>query len=138
MAAGLAVLGGAAVGGGAYALDGQDLTYNTKTAIVGLGGAALGVAVGMFNAAVGAGIAGAGAALAAKGALEHFMAAKAAETAGMGRIPSYAYAKFGATPQNPPYRHMPYQLDAIRAELSGMSGMGAVVAELDAVEASLI
>ncbi len=43
MATLLAAVGGAAIGGGAYALDGQDMAANTKVAIVGLGALAVGL-----------------------------------------------------------------------------------------------
>lgn len=137
MGALLAAVGGAAIGGGAYALDGQDMSANTKTAIMGLGGMALGVGVGMFNDRIGCGIAGGGAAIAVKSLLEQYLAAQAT-TAGMGRIPAYARRKFGSTPTHPHYYHMPAQLDAVQADLIGMGDIGAVVADLDAVEASLI
>ena len=132
----LAVAGGAVIGGAGYAIDGQDLSPTVKTAIVGIGAAALALAVSMANHAVGAGIAGAGAALAVKSLLEQYMAGQAA-TAGMGRIPNYAYQKFGNTPARPAYRHLPQGLDAVTAQLDSTS-MDAVVADLDAVEAELI
>ncbi len=140
MATLLAAVGGAAIGGGAYALDGQDMAANTKVAIVGLGALAVGAGVGMFNSNIGCGIAGAGAGIAVQALLEQYMAAQAT-TAGMGRIPNYARAKFGSTPSHPHYFHLPGSLDAVQADLIGMGDMGdmgAVVADLDAVEASLI
>lgn len=126
----MAGLGGAAVGGGAYALEGQ-VEPQYQALILGGGGVLLGALASMYNVKVGAGIAGAGVGIAAKQLLDQYMAKNGAE--GMGRIPGYAYKKFGHTPARPHYWHMPYraQLDAVQADL------GAVQADLGNVYADL-
>ena len=124
----VAGLGGAAVGGGAYALEGVDMKPEFKAAILGGGGIALGVLASAWSTAAGAGLAGAGAGIAVKMLLDQFVAK---DVEGMGRIPGYAYNKFGATPSRPHYMHTPNQmyaqLDAVQADL------GAVQADLGAV-----
>lgn len=121
-------LGGAAVGGGAYALEGAEIAPEFKAAILGGGGIALGILASAWSPAAGYGIAGAGAGIAVKMLLDQFVAK---DVEGMGRIPGYAYNKFGATPSRPHYMHMPNamyaQLDAVQADL------GAVQADLGAV-----
>jgi len=133
MGALLAAAGGAAVGGAAFALDGQDMTNRTKAAAVGLGGLALGIGISGFNEAIGAGVAGAGVALATKMVIEEVMAGKAA-TDGLGYIPGYAYNKFGPTPGVPAYRNLP-NMGAVQAQLNG--GLGAVVYDMNAVTADI-
>lgn len=124
----VAGLGGAAVGGGAYALEGAEIKPEFKAAIIGGGAIALGVLASAWSTAAGAGIAGAGGGIAVKMLLDQFVAKDAD---GLGRIPGYAYNKFGATPSRPHYFHMPNpmyaQLDAVQADL------GAVQADLGAV-----
>ena len=129
----VAGLGGAAVGGGAYALEGVELENHWKALILGAGGLAVGGLASGWSPAAGAGIAGGGMAVAAKMLLDQYMAKQA--TDGMGRIPGYAYRKFGATPSRPHYYHLPNpmyaQLDAVQADL------GAVQADLGAVYADM-
>jgi hypothetical protein len=73
----LAALSGAAVGAAAYALEGAALKPVTQAAVLGLGGAAAGVAASGLNKGVGAGIAAGGASLAALALLRTFMESKA-------------------------------------------------------------
>lgn len=128
----IAGLGGAAVGGGAYALEGQ-VEPQYQALILGAGGVLLGSLASMYNAKAGAGIAGAGVGIAAKQLLDLYIAQNGNGTQGMGRIPGYAYKKFGHTPSRPHYWHMPYraQLDAVQADL------GAVQADLGNVYADI-
>lgn len=135
----IAGLGGATMGGAAYALEGPLAKANLEpwmvAAITGGSGLALGALVSMWHKQAGAGVAGGGMALAAKQAIDMFYAKQ--QTQGMGQIPAYAYQKFGATPSHAAYQHLPNpsyataQLDAVGADL------GAVQAQLDAVEAQL-
>lgn len=131
----MALLGGAGIGAGAYALEGVDLAPQWKAAIAALGGGGIGLLVSGWSPEAGAGIAGGGAAVATKQLLDMYMAG-GSDTSGLGRIPGYAYKKFGPTPTRPHYYHMPHpayaQLDAVQADL------GAVQANLGAYGAHLV
>jgi hypothetical protein len=110
----VAAVAGAALGAGAYALDGQNLSNNAKAGILGAAGVTLGIGVSGVHNTAGAGIAGAGAALATYKLMMGLMAGQ--QTAGMGAI---GYRQ--------PYPQMGY------AEAQ----MSAVEADLGAVEADL-
>lgn len=128
----IAALGGAAVGGGAYALEGVDMTPTYKALILGGGGVALAALVSGWNKAAAAGVGGAGAGIAVKMLLDEYMAKQSAD--GLGRIPGYARNKFGATPMRPHYMHMPMhaQLDAVQADLGAVqANLGAVYADFN-------
>jgi len=131
----VAGLAGAAVGGGAYALDGADIENHWKAAILGAGGLAIGALAGGYSKPAAAGAAGGGLALAAKMLLDQYMAKNGGESASLGRIPAYAYNKFGATPTRPHYYHMPApvyaQLDAVQADLGAVqANLGNVYADI--------
>lgn len=135
MGALIAGLAGAGAGAGGYALEGVDLANHWKAAILAAGGYLIGVGVSGYSPTAGAGIAGGGMALAAKMLLDQYIAKDG--TSGLGRIPGYAYRKFGATPSRPHYYHMPaaspyLQMDAVQADL------GAVRADLGATQAYLV
>jgi hypothetical protein len=131
----IAGLVGAGAGAGAYALDGVDLEPQYKALILAAGGLALGVGLSGWSPTAGAGLAGGGMALGAKMLLDQYMAKDS--TSGLGRIPGYAYQKFGHTPGRPHYFHLPQQqaylqMDAVQADL------GAVRADLGATQAYLV
>lgn len=129
----VAMLGGAVLGAGAYALEGQGFKPTTAALVKAGGGAVLGAAAGMLNKGLGAGIAGGGMALAVLDLMRTFIESKPATTTGLGRIPRYAYRTFGRTPEYPRYYHLP-QMGAVQADLRGM---GAVQADLRGMRAHL-
>jgi hypothetical protein len=123
----MAGLGGAAMGGAAYALEGyknEKFTPPWRAAALAVGGALLGVLASGYSKSVGAGIAGGGLALGTKVALDHYMAKK---DEGLGYIPAYARQKFGYTAAHPGYFHAP----------AGMGQLGAVDSRVGAYDASL-
>jgi hypothetical protein len=132
----MAAVGGAAAGGAAYALEGVNLEPKYKAGILLAGGAVLGLLASGFSKPVGAGLAGAGVGLGVKALLDIYMAKKAA-TSGLGAIPGYAVNRFGIPQQS--YHHLPYaahpQMGAVQADLGGL---GAVQAQMSAVQATLV
>lgn len=135
-----AVAAGAVLGLGAYALRSQDVSPWTRAGIVAAAGLVLGTVAMGFSKAAGAGLVGAGISYGTGLAVAQYMADRAAEkpapTSGMGRIPDYAYAKFGRTPEHARYRHLP--MGAIQADLGAVrADLGAVRADLRGVQADL-
>jgi hypothetical protein len=97
----------------------------------------LGGAISGWHKALGAGVAGAGLALGGKVAAEKYLTTAKETTKGLGRIPDYAYRKYGATPQIPYYRNMP-QMGAVQANIGAIEAdLGAIQAELSKVQANL-
>lgn len=129
----IAMLGGAVIGAGAYALEGQGFKPTTGAIVKAGGGAVLGAAAGMLHKGLGAGIAGGGMALGILDLMRHFIESKPTTTSGLGRIPNYAYRTFGRTPEYPRYYHLP-QTGAVQADLRGMR---AVQADLRGVRVAM-
>lgn len=128
-------LGGAVIGAGAYALEGQGMKPTTGALVKAGAGIVLGAAAGMMHKGLGAGIAGGGAALATLDLMRQFIESKPTteQTTGMGRIPGYGYRTFGRTPEYPRYYHLP-QMSAVQADLRNM---GAIQADLRGMRAHL-
>lgn len=131
MGTAVAMLGGAAGGAGAYALDGVALTPPVKMAIMGIGGAGVAVLVGGFSKAAGCGIAGAAGAIVGKTLLDMYMPGST-----LGALPGYAYAALPAGSRAT--RLAPNQLGAVESQLSAVqTDLGAVQTDLGAVESML-
>ena len=133
----MAAAGGGIAGGAAYALQGVDMEPKYKAALLLGGGALLGLAISGYSKPIGAGVAGGGFALGLNALLNLYMAKEQQQTQGIGAIqadlsaiPAYAVQRFGQTPMQQQYYHLPYgaqpQMGAVRYDL------GAVQADLTA------